>query len=323
MKSRKFLTMFTAVIVAALSGPAWAVPYDCDDATTTFTGPQYGAWQYADFWSDGVPDASDIACVPSDKEAEINVGVCDGGTNDGIACNTDGICEGGGTCDLSADDDVVAQAIVVDGILHLVNLATLTISDDSDVDGVFEMYNAATLLIGASLTITGNGGQMGMIQSACGWGDPRIESVSAGGYTLTLDSTTATYSDLTLMGRMYIDVKVVNQARVLANYHENLPLDFPVTLAKDDNTGPGEWMVESSVGVADCRMIFDGSVTGAGTFTVGTESYMDFNDASTSLTGDFDVDGYLRIYQNVTTSGDMDLTGQIDVAANKIASFSW
>ncbi len=325
MKSREYTTMFTAVIVASLCSPASAQPYTCANAGIEFTGADRGAWQDENNWYPvRIPDSDDIVCIPSEYYAAIDVGVCDGGTNDGLACNSAGTpCPGGGTCDLSVDDDVVALAIVVDGILELINLTTLTISDDSDVDGDFRMLYDAKLLLGASLTITGNGGKIGMPQDACGWGDPRIESVSPGSYTLTLDSTTATYCDLTLMGRLYIDVVVDNRACVLANFHHVAPLDFPVTVAKDGNTGPGEWIVDPLDGTP-CEMIFDGEVDGAGTFTVGAGSDMRFNDACTSLTGGFDVDGVLWINQNVTTTGDLTLSdgGIIRLAANKIASFS-
>ena len=74
-------------------------------------------------------------------------------------------------------------------------------------------------------------------------------------------------------------------------------------------------------------MVFDGTVSGAGTFTVGSGSSMEINDNSTALTGNVVVDGgELKINQDFTTTGALTLKslgnlGTILVAVNKVAFF--
>lgn len=130
---------------------------------------------------------------------------------------------------------------------------------------------------------------------------------------------------LQLVGRTYVDVKVVNEACVVADYTHPLETgQFAVTLAQDGNSGSGEWIVDRSSAGGPCRMIFDGSVSGAGTFTVGSGSYMDFNAASTGIAGDcfLDETSTLRVNENVTTTGDVTAEGAIEVADTKAVIFS-
>lgn len=329
---RQYFSIVLTFAAANMCSVPPAVAQVCD----TIFIPSTGFWQVDLNWDNHRPDFDPnnlkVGCIPSGKSALIVKGICSGGANDGEACLSDSDCATPGTCVL--DPDVAAKQLVVDGELlaKIATAATLTIHGNSRVDGVLHIEQTCKLLIAGDVTITGEGGILrGDWDPGFTLAPARIEAApGAQNAKLTIKPPVGNdNSDVTTSLKLHevwtIDVEFVNNAYVMADWGLALPgPDGKLVLQGEAKSGSGFWMSERRASGGFGVLVVDTTVTGSGTWKMdNVVEKIEINATCLNLTGNVEISaGLLEINRNLTTSGNLAMTGgSITVATGKKVNF--
>lgn len=285
------------VAAFALTTSAWA--QTCEN---TFTGEVDFEWTRGDNWElDHEPTSTEVACIPAGETAKLSQN-----------SSGNGVCE--------------ALVISSGGTVIVDVPRTLTVHADSRIDGIIWFTNTSKLIIADDITISGNGG---VLDSAHPFGGNSIESVG-GAHTLTLqgDDNDARSTSLVLRGAGDVDVSVVNNAYVVANW------PTPIAFNEGPISGNGFWICEERHDGAGNsfggNLVFNAAVSGSAEWIIfdGPDSKIQINVASTTLTGDVTISaGVLDVNENFKTTGDLTLESvsgsapSIEVAGGRTAEF--
>ncbi|MCH8253442.1 MAG: hypothetical protein IID36_13420 [Planctomycetes bacterium] len=234
-----------------------------------------------------------------------------------------------------ADQEITTLTLV--GTLIVLKDRTLTLHGDSTVDGDLGFQvgtgggvcapganDTATLEIANHLTITGDGGTIGVgcisfviIKAQPGLSfTPILTLENADPGTLTVRANFSTEID--------IQVQLRNHARVGIDTN----LSATVRLSTEPKTGCGLWFVKNGG-----TMVVDIAVQGDGTWEITRDlffpiSTLEINAECDALTGTVLLDSVLMdVNEDFCTTGDLTFTakdkvGRIEVAQDKTASFA-
>lgn len=297
----------------------------------------HGAWQFDGNW-DPPLEPGPTECVDIPAWSKVTVTLCVGdGSNPSWGAGADcgaAPCPDG--CQSTGSPDAYAASITLGANSQMdINPSTsLTIADDSTVYAEVRFFPTSKLKIDGTLTITGDGAEFdgqpytgtsgrieGVARCVGGSNDGETCSVPADctGGTCTMPVLTIAGADsdpanFLLYGKLVFDVPVINNATVHANTTVG-----PIILNRDGNGGSGVWKVTGD-GV---ELRVDGTTSGSAEWRVESRGLLTFNDDCTNLSGNLIIDGYLSIYQDFATTGNLELkTGRsINLAAGKEAFF--
>ncbi len=310
MRNRHLFTLTILAIVVGFSGPAWA-QLVCDREFHPVDGDgnevAEGDWIEPDNWEPNtVPNSTLVACIPPGKTANINPNVA----AEALAIFIDADATNTGRLTVMGDND---------------DPASLTLFSDSTVAGELILDYSPKLFIDGNVTIDGGGNIMLAPSSINPNFSPAIEGTD-GSAILTLQGSGAGQWDvragsLVLSGSGNINVELVNNAHVVANYEGILAINGTAS-------GNGFWIAEvdpddpDDIGTLDITS----SVSGSGAFVVATNPAAEIriNFPLTTLTGDVLIyDGKFVIQQDFDTSGNflMRNGGTIIASAGVIAYF--
>ena len=282
---KKIMIAIGCCFLLCLALPVSADPPACG---TTFTGAFDNIWQKNGNWDNNAPTIDTVACIPADKSVEVD--------------NSQPVIY------------VAAKALVIQkdqstaGHVVLEERTTLTIRADSYFDGHFDpdpdadpsllLLEDASLIIKDSLTIFGDGGDIGGKTTST---SPEAMIRDDGETPTGVLTIVGVHNDdpatsLVLRQKLVVSVELVNDAYVIADVEE-------LQLTDKRKTGTGFWRAVSG---GDLHVLTE--VTGSGKWELLSSSFsaIIIDGDCPSLSGDVIVEkGILDIRDTFITSGDL------------------
>ena len=200
--------------------------------------------------------------------------------------------------DAQADSiDLIGTLIIKDGgKLTLTNAADAPAHPDSEITGEMQIEKGGELFIDNNLGIKGDDGKItGLDEGAGSWAEIKGQSSSIELRIYGLSAGAAPEDSLSVQGRMYLWVRLDNDAHVIAN--DDLLILYGDSKYGDDGFWKAEgsgtlWVYKVVTGNNDWELVDSAS------------SKIQFSVACTGLGGDFTISkGTLDVDQNVTTTG--------------------
>ena len=292
--------------------------------TTYIFDVSIGHWNDPDDWDPptGPPAAGDTAiilvnqdcAIPLGYDAEIDVLEIQK-SSDGASYGEVFICSGGSLT-------IKADCPKVDGILWFWKSAQGTAPGELIIDGDITMTGrlSTTANVPAYIDTESDNSVSGIIKG--------VDASSK----LTLAGAEA-YSDLVVIGKIDIQVELVNEAKVGNAWGTREPgFARTLTLSTNPKSGDGIWFASHGT-----LLVADGcTVSGPGRWELNEEvppyaPVLQFDEQALGLTGDFDIQiGTLLVNDSIKTEGRLDfhrsfedLPVEIRVAVNKIAEFGF
>lgn len=241
-----------------------------------------------------------------------------------------------GTCYIGADDHEEADQFHIEGVLVIPHNGSLTITEDSTIEGTISLQGGgqtsrASLLVGADLTITGDGGVIDMVKGSL------IDDDGTDTHTLTLAGSCTGSAQrscsLVVHGHGHIRATLVNDAFVVADTDYNCGGrggDCFLRLMENSKSGSGYWIAESAGGPPGWLYV-EAETSGSGTWLLVSDEEAKIKiDACTSVSGNvlvthgiFDVDDDFCTTGVLTfdSVGATPTSPVIDVAASATAEF--